>query len=961
MSFNKTRQCFRELSIKTFSFLLFLFLTFSSYGQKFPFREYTTDDGLPQSQSLDVMQDSRGYMWIPTRNGLAQFDGHTFKSYFRRNGLPSNLVTRVIEDADGTLWAITANGIARFNGNEFRGYPLPDSLRIKQIGFASQTEENGRFFLVAGDSLGQQRTIIFDNGKYLEYSTRYSVFNGLSLRAVAYDKRDSSLYLLDPERKLFKFCHGRLSPIHKGPVDKVEIRDSLRVYTHSEAVVSDPVIPGWNKGNIMFSVIDHEGTLWIGTESKVYRLVSEAFLEYDESDGLPVNPWAIAPDPSGGLWIGSVNGELVYFDGKRFIPRNDYKKLFNSFTAFFRGSTSLSNGEVWLSMNVGVLIWDGIKFRRLNCIPYGEQVCIIFEDPVDRSVFIGTDRALYHLKGSRVSVYTQMSEANLGVAEGIARDDNGNYWIASHLGIVFFDGKEFTRSLSAPAQTEMVWGVLKDNRGNIWSAGSDGLFICDPDEPYFKPALPDEINRPANVIRDMGDGRLIAGRMLDICIIDLEKYYAGKKDYYSILGRSRGYTGNDCQDNGIVRDADGRWWLLASDKLVQFDPGKIRKNEHPPAIHITLAEQSGDSLALVPVLDSALFYDTGNHVIIRGKNKDLRISYTGISTTNPEDVTFEYRMSGLTQSWSERTKERSVIFSDLAPGEYMFEVNAYNADGIKSPEPDTLMITVVPPFLNTLTARIIMTLMALASVVALSFQIRKRLLERRIEAARQQAESYRLQLNSVIRQLDPHFTFNALTSVGSLIMKGEKEKTYNYFIKLSGLLRSVLSDSAVLLKPLKEEADFVTRYCELQKLRFGDRFDYSIKIDSGVDQNIPVPKMIIQAFAENAVKHGFENKKDRGILLINITGKEKGIEVIVRDNGVGREAASKLQTDGHGMGLKNINSIITMMNRVNTERITVDLTDLYDNGQPAGTQVRVFLPYNYTFDLPRNTDQELSK
>ncbi|MCK7531852.1 MAG: hypothetical protein MZV63_12930 [Marinilabiliales bacterium] len=68
-----------------------------------PIREYTIDDGLPQSESMAIFQDSRGYLWIPTRNGLALFDGHTFISYLRKDGLPSNIVSRVVEDSDGII------------------------------------------------------------------------------------------------------------------------------------------------------------------------------------------------------------------------------------------------------------------------------------------------------------------------------------------------------------------------------------------------------------------------------------------------------------------------------------------------------------------------------------------------------------------------------------------------------------------------------------------------------------------------------------------------------------------------------------------------------------------------------------------------------------------------------------------------------------------------------------------
>jgi len=217
--------------------------------------------------------------------------------------------------------------------------------------------------------------------------------------------------------------------------------------------------------------------------------------------------------------------------------------------------------------------------------------------------------------------------------------------------------------------------------------------------------------------------------------------------------------------------------------------------------------------------------------------------------------------------------------------------------------------------------------------------------------ARRQAEAYRLQLNSVIRQFDPHFTFNAVTSVGSLIMKGEKEKAYNYFIKLSNLLRSIISDSNVLMKPLEEEIEFVTRYCELQKLRFGNRFEYTVNVDRDVNLKSPVPKMIIQSFAENAIKHGLENKKERGILKISISNHGAGMEVTIHDNGIGRAAAADLQTHGPGTGLKNIAGIVETLNKMNREKITFTLTDLHDNGRASGTEVKVFLPYNYTLDL----------
>jgi len=410
--------------------------------------------------------------------------------------------------------------------------------------------------------------------------------------------------------------------------------------------------------------------------------------------------------------------------------------------------------------------------------------------------------------------------------------------------------------------------------------------------------------------------------------------------------------GNDCQDNGIVRDADGTWWILASDKLIRFDPDRIVKNEHQPMNHITLVEIPGDTTEWMTAIDSSLYYEKESRINIRGRQNSVRITYTGISTRNPEDITFQYRMKGLDDDLSKRTRERSVTYTDLPPGNYTFELHAVNGDGIVSDAPDTLTVQIVPTFFQSLFARILINLLGLTLIVFLSMQIRRTVLERRVETARQQAETYRLQLNSVIKQFDPHFTFNAVTSVGSLIMKGEKEKAYNYFIKLSSLLRSILSDSTVLLKPLEQELEFVTHYCDLQKLRFGNRFEYTIAVSSDVNLKTPVPKMIIQSFAENAIKHGLENKKGLGVMEIIIDNLEKGIGLTVKDNGIGRVAASGLRTNGAGSGLKNMTSILEAMNKANREKITFTLTDLYTQGRPAGTEVKIFIPHNYSPDFP---------
>ncbi len=172
------------------------------------------------------------------------------------------------------------------------------------------------------------------------------------------------------------------------------------------------------------------------------------------------------------------------------------------------------------------------------------------------------------------------------------------------------------------------------------------------------------------------------------------------------LDETRATTETTARITVLRQDANGKWWLLTNDKLICFDPDKLKKNKIPPLVHITKAEIPGDTTDWVTVLDTALFYNTVNNVSIRGRRNFLKISFTSVSTRYPEEITYQYRVSGLNEKWSARSHDRSVILDDLPPGKFTFELNAYNSDGVSSTVPDTLNISVTPKFFQRLRYKI---------------------------------------------------------------------------------------------------------------------------------------------------------------------------------------------------------------------------------------------------------------
>ena len=201
-----------------------------------------------------------------------------------------------------------------------------------------------------------------------------------------------------------------------------------------------------------------------------------------------------------------------------------------------------------------------------------------------------------------------------------------------------------------------------------------------------------------------------------------------------------------------------------------------------------------------------------------------------------------------------------------------------------------------------------------------------------------------LQLQGIKSQLDPHFTFNTLNSVASLIYLEDRETAYDYMNKFTQLLRGMINDAERIYRSLKEELDFVTTYLDLEKLRFGEKLQYEIEIGEGVSQTEQVPKLVLHTFAENAIKHGIMPSEEGGVLKIRVNSEHDYLKLTIEDNGIGRARAEGHSTST-GKGLKITGEFYDILNQINKKPIKHLITDLYnESGDPAGTRVEVWVP-----------------
>jgi signal transduction histidine kinase len=178
----------------------------------------------------------------------------------------------------------------------------------------------------------------------------------------------------------------------------------------------------------------------------------------------------------------------------------------------------------------------------------------------------------------------------------------------------------------------------------------------------------------------------------------------------------------------------------------------------------------------------------------------------------------------------------------------------------------------------------------------------RRLADRELSASRLEALLSSAQLSALRMQLDPHFLFNTLNSIG-VLMRRDVDGAGRMLAQLSDFLRGTLQHSGANEVSLRTELDYVRAYLEIERIRFGQRLTSNIVVEPGLD-NVAVPYLILQPLVENALRHGIAKRSAQGEVRVEARSVDSSIELIVRDNGVGLTRGHEVS--GLGVGLANV-------------------------------------------------------
>jgi sensor histidine kinase YesM len=236
-------------------------------------------------------------------------------------------------------------------------------------------------------------------------------------------------------------------------------------------------------------------------------------------------------------------------------------------------------------------------------------------------------------------------------------------------------------------------------------------------------------------------------------------------------------------------------------------------------------------------------------------------------------------------------------------------------------------------------------------IISFSIALAARINFMRHEIEQKKFDNEQLNHRLLRTQMNPHFIFNSLTSIQNYLFENEPQKTALYLAKFSKLMRQILESSREDFISLAKEIKTLENYLDLQKMRFGDKLNFEIKIAPEIDsEEVQIPPMFAQPFIENSLEHGILHRSNEGFISIEFKKVANVIVLSVEDNGVGlsqsKTLRSEVKKEYKSLATQITQERLSLLRQKHQLPLDFVIQELKTQlNEVAGTQVQVKLPF----------------
>ncbi len=977
-----------------------------AFSQHYNFRNYGVSDGLPQSQVYALVQDKHDYLWAGTRGGgVAKFDGLKFTQYTESDGLVNNFIRCQTIDKQGNIWFGTDEGLSKFDGKQFINFDQKQGLNnniINDLCFNSDNKlivatENGLFIenkqqFIPIDFPQKRIICLYKNAdNRIWVGTQFGVYilennkvvqiinekNGLS-------NNDVTAITADEFGNTFISTYGGGINIYDGKnLKRILVKDGLphkSIYT---------IYYAGNK------------QLWIGSSQGATVLNYQndyTFRYYNVSNGLSVNMVKrFLKDSEGNMWVGTSGGGLCKIDNERFVH---FKAEKNVLGELIFDVKQVPNGDIWFaSTEGGITVFDGKKLTRIaekQGITSGKIKCIYKTKSND--VWLGsTGNGAYLYTGNNFKHFDRKSGLSSLFINAIASDKQGRVWFATAGGSVcYYSNGKFVKINPKSIGSDRINTVFVDSKDNIWlgtlTAGIVKINAFTIGDELQIQTFKNAGNNIRCIIEDK-NGNILVGsagkgifQFVDNEFTEIKTEKSFSKNIYFLhqdklnnlwagtdkglfkfnitkqlhtsntvlFNRTSGFKGIEATHNAVCEDKLGNIWFGSIAGAFKYNPQEERKSIKSPSLHITSINLFFDPIQNTPYFKNASpWFAIPQQLDLPYDKNSLSFQFSGIYLTEPEAVTYSWKMQGFDNDWSPENNRAEAIYSNLPSGNYTFMVKAkYNGGSFDDNKIQQFSFTIQAPFWQKWWFKIAITLFVSAIILS-AYYLRIRTLKEKNKSERELLETEKklleLEQKALHLQMNPHFLFNCLNSIKGLIAQNKAEEAKTYLNRFAKLMRAILDSSRENYISLEKEIELIKHYVELEKLSLSNNFELIVQYSNIPDPSaIQIPPMLIQPFVENAIVHGLALLKTNGKITINFEKVDAHLLCTIEDNGIGRIKASEF-SNNNNLDKHKSTAILVIKERLkiltNNENAVL-IEDIFnETGINTGTRIKLIINY----------------
>jgi ligand-binding sensor domain-containing protein len=988
--------------LRVFILLVLLLFTKGSSAQEYTFIQYGLKEGIIQSQVRCLYQDSRGYVWAGTLGGLSRFDGKQFKSYDRQNGFLNNQVNCITELSNGTIMIGSNGSIVLINGAAVKSILLESDFAESSVNALFQ-DDDGKVLIGTENGICE-----FVNGKIV-YPVN-SIISKENVQAFCKRKKDGALFILTKNQVYLK-RKTEILPFWKPSNTETNLfgitetsdhylwlaskgEGLIKLNENGTEAVNFTNSPGFNIKVINDVVSDRNGGLWISSRLGFYRYTKGQFKFFSDQNGLKsVDIRDILEDYEGNIWLATNGSGLLKFTGEAFASYTTSQGLSSNAVMSVVEDQS---GQLWLStFDGGVCKFQGDSIEKMSItgLTSTNRIWTSLKDSQNH-LWFGSSNGLFEFDGRQFRQYPESDSLAEMVVLSLFQSSAGKLWVGTSKGAFVFENGVLRSMVAQGGPQKRIRCIREDLTGNIWMATTEGVVKFDgtlfttftmkdglPDNSTYALEI-DEFNRAwvgtqnglailnGSVFRKVDMGANSGAQVVNFLKYAPQQMWVGtnnglhavkvSQEFNEALPELRHYVLEDglrsleTNLNSAFLDHSGILWFGTADGLMRFDITKTSVNSliEPRLllsnIQINLQNRNWSDLARIDSLSGLPI-----HPKFKYKDNHITFYFTGISTTYPDEMQYQYMLEGLDEDWKPLTTAGFATYSNLPYRSFNFKVRALNRQGFWS-ETVEYPFSVAPPFWLSWWFILLEVLAGLSIISSIVFS--------RMRAAKAKSEKewfevrsrmLALEQQSLNSSMNRHFIFNALNSIQYYINRQDKLAANKYLSDFARLIRKNLDSSQENMTSLRDEIERLELYLKLEHMRFKDKFDYKIHIDPALNlDTIKVPAMLVQPFLENSIWHGLLPKNAHGTLDVNITLKDGHLEFIISDSGIGisNSLNRKTGTDTHiSKGMQITQSRIELIKK--TTGMNIELQGPYqlqaDETHPDGTRVKIILPVNF--------------